>query len=330
MALLLIALLLSIGAVAAILYSYRGSVGQTTVMITPAPVSAATIGTPILISANITGPSRNVTLVYGANTVGPVDQATMNQVAAGQYNYTIPANQVSGDIAYYIKAYDPGGRQFNTTTLHIAVADFSLQPQTNALTLYRTENVSIDAKLESLNSFNGELQLSTTGSPNGLMVSFSENPAPSGTMLHLNFAAAANTLNGTYPVTLLAIYRPSQAPQVIREAVIDVTIADFQLSITPSSSVVKPGSTANFAITLTLENGFTDSVKITDISGLPHGATYTLAANNPTVLAGNPGTTTVTLAVKVPANTKAGTYSIVIVALGGGIIHSLSAQITVR
>jgi uncharacterized membrane protein len=100
--------------------------------------------------------------------------------------------------------------------------------------------------------------------------------------------------------------------------------------VTPSSDTAPAGSVATFNITLTLQKGFTDPVTITDISGLPQGATYTVTASNPTVLAGGPGNTNITLAIKIRAFTKAGTYPIVIVVSGGGITHSLNAQIIVR
>jgi uncharacterized membrane protein len=111
---------------------------------------------------------------------------------------------------------------------------------------------------------------------------------------------------------------------------IEVTVADFQLTATPPSNVLQAGSTATFTITLTLQKGFTDPVSITDVSGLPQGATYTLTASNPTVLAGGPGATSILLQIKVPPLTKVGTYPIVIAAVGGGVTHSMMVQIIVR
>jgi proteasome lid subunit RPN8/RPN11 len=330
LSLILVAVILSIGAFAILLHSYRGSASESAVMITHVPVSAATIGTPIEISANVTGPARNVTLVYGQTTGGPITQAVMNSVATGQYSYVIPGSQVTGNIAYYIKAYDTVGRQVNTTTYHVAVADFNLQPQTNTLTVYRTKSATLEVQLQSINNFNGQLKLSTNGNPSGLAIIFSTNPAPSGTVVQLNFTADANTPNGTYPVTLVATYLPSQSSPVTRQTVVDATVADFQVTVTPSMDVVPAGSTATFTITLALQKGFIDPVMITGISGLPQGATYTLTASNPTVLAGGPGNTDITLQIKIPAFTKVGTYPIVIVASGGGITHILNAQITVR
>jgi proteasome lid subunit RPN8/RPN11 len=330
LSLILIALILLVGTLAVVLYSYRGSTSEAAVTIMHVPISAATIGTPIEISANVTGPARNVTLVYGQTTSGQMSQALMNSTATGRYGYLIPGGQVTGNIAYYIKAYDAAGRQVNTTTYHIAVGDFNLQPQINTLTVYRTKSATLNVQLQSINNFDGQLKLSTNGNPGGLTIIFSTNPALSGTMVQLNFTATANTPNGTYPITLVATYIASQSSPVTRQTVVKATVADFQVAVTPSNDVVSRGSTATFTIILTLQNGFTDPVTITDVSGLPQGANYTLTASNPTVLAGGPGNTDIALQIKIPAVTKVGTYPIVIVVSGGGITHILNAQITVR
>jgi hypothetical protein len=326
-AMILVALIVSLGVLAAILYSYSETPHETPVTITQVPVPAATIGTPIEISANVTGPGRNVTLVYGQTASGLFTQVMMNPVSTGEYRYQIPANQVGGEIAYYIKAYDPIGREVNTTVYHISVADFGLQPQTHTLTVYRTKSAIMQLQPVAVNNFDGQLKLSTSGNPSGLAASFSSNPVGPGENVVLNFTAAANTPNGTYPVTITATYSPPQSSQVTRQTIVDVTVTDFQIAVTPASNTIHVGSTAAFTITLTLQKGFIDPVSITSVSGLPQGASYTLTVSNPTVLA---GTTAITLQVKIPSLAKTGTYTIVILASGGGVVHSLTAQIIVR
>ena len=329
LSIMLIALVVSIGTFAVVLYKYNESTAAQPVTILHEQVSTATIGTPIQISTNITGPARNVTLVYGQTSGGPENQVPMNSVAAEQYSYLIPANQVTGNIVYYIKAYEPDGRQVNTTVYHITVADFSLQPQSDTLTVYRTKEATLELHLLSINNFNEPVELSANGNPSGLNVSFSTNPATSGTVV-LNVTANAGTPNGTFPVTLVGTYAASQSSQVTRQSIVDITVADFQVTIAPANETVRAGSTATFSITLTLQKGFVDPVSVTNVSGLPQGATYTVTASNPTVLAGGPGATKVMLQVKISAFTKTGTYTIEIVISGGGIAHSLTAQIIVR
>jgi proteasome lid subunit RPN8/RPN11 len=330
LSIILLALIVSAAAFAAVIYKYGASTNESAVMILHTPVSTATVGTPVEILTNVTGPGRNVTLVYGQTSGGPLTQAIMSSITTGEYSYLIPANQVTGNIAYYIKAYGPTGRQVNTTVYHIAVSDFGLQPEANALTVYRTKTATLLLQLQSVNNFNKQVELSTSGNPSGLRFSFSNNPATAGTGVTINVAADAAVPNGTYPVTLVGTYSAAQASQVTRQSVIDVTVADFEVAVAPPSAVVHPGATAVLTVTLTLQKGFVDSVTITDISGLPQGATYTVTASNPTILAGGPATTEVTLQIKTLAFTKAGTYPIVIVFSGGGVIHTLSAQIIVK
>jgi proteasome lid subunit RPN8/RPN11 len=329
LAVIVIVLIVSIGAFASVLNRYGASTYEP-VTIQHMPVTASTVGNPIEVLANVTGPGSNVTLVYGQTNGGPMTQVLMNPIAKGQYGYSIPANEVVGNIAYYIKAYDPTGRQVNTTVYHIAIADFSLQPQANSLTVYRTRMSTLELQLLTINNFKQQVDLSTNGNPGGLTLSFSANPAASGTSVGMNVSASATVPNGTYPVTLIATYSPPQSPEISRETVVDITVADFQVAVTPSSDTVQAGSTAAFTIAVTLQKGFVDAVSIINVTGLPHGATYTVTAINPTALAGGPGTTDVTLQVKIVAFTKMGTYPIVIVISGGGVTHSLIAQIIVR
>jgi uncharacterized membrane protein len=330
----LIVLLVSVGIFAAVLYKYSTSTTQPPVTIMLQPVSTATIGTPLEILTNVTGPARNVTLVYGQTNGGQVTDALMHSIASGEYNYFIPANQVTGNIAYFVKAYDPAGKQVNTTIYRVPVADFSLQPQTQTLTIYRMKSVSLQLQVVPINNFDDQIQLSTSGNPSGLIVSFSTNHATPGRPVALNITANQNAPNGTYSVTLLGTYSPPQSSQVTRQSVIGVTVADFQVAVTPASVAIKPGSSAAFTINLTIQKGFVDPVSLAGISGLPTGSTYTLTSDgtpgNSTVLAIGPGSTQIKLQIKTLSPTKAGSYPIVIVISGGGVIHDVPAQIIVR
>jgi len=330
LSIILIALVLSIGIFTVVLYRY-GSTNQTSVMITSKPVSTATVGNAVEILANVTGTARNVTLVYGT-TGGPLTQAPMSSVANGRYGYVIPANQVTGNISYFIKANNPAGKQVKTTEYNFAVADFGLQPQHNAITVYRTKSKSLDLWLVPINKFGGEIQLSTTGNPSGLTLSFSKVNATPGTTVALNLAANANVPNGTYPVTIVGTYSPSQPQsiQITRQSVVTITVADFQASLTPASDLVHPGAAASFTVTLTIQTGFVDSVRVTNVTGLPAGSTYTITPPNPVVSTGAPTTTELTLQIRTVASAKTGTYLIVIMISGGGVTHSVTAQIIVR
>ena len=328
LSILLVVLIVLVVAFTGLILSYKLS-PPPPVVITHNPVSAGTIGTPIVITANLTGTPSNVTLVYGPETEGATTEVPMNSVATEEYAATIPSSEVIGNIAYYIKAFDSTGKQVNTPTYHIAVADFNIQSQASSLTVYRTRYAVANIQLLSINDFTQQLQLSTNGNPNGLTITFSRNPAPTGTTVSLNVTADSTTPNGTYPIVLIASYAPPESPQVTRQTTLDVTVADFGLQVSPTSATLQAGSKTTFSLSLTLEKGFVDTVNVT-LLGLPQGGKYTLTISNPTVLAGGSGTTAITLQITIPPFTKAETYPIQIEAVGGGLVHAVTVELTVR
>ena len=209
------------------------------------------------------------------------------------------------------------------------IGSFSLQPQAVALTVYKTKTVTLAMQIQSINSFKGQIELSTSGTPNGLSIGYSSNPVSAGTVVVLSFSAKENTPNGTYRIAVVATYSPSESSPVVSGTVIYVTVADFQASVAPPSEVVKAGSIASFTITMTLQKGFTDPVSVTSVSGLPHGASYSMTVSNATVLAGHPGTADITVQIKTVTFSQTGTYPITIVISGGGVTHSVTTQIVV-
>ena len=326
-AIVLVALIVTIAIIGALVYV---STSRTTTPLTinHTPVLEATIGTPTTISANTTEPVRNVTLVYGSLS-GPQFDVAMNSVTSSEFTYTIPGTEVTGTITYYIEAFDMQGNEAKTATYHISVGDFGLMLQSSSVTVYRTKSVLSQINLLTLNNFNQQLSLSSTGAPAGLTVAFASNPTSAGTIVNMNLTASSLASNGTYPIAITATYTPPQSPPVSRQATLQVTVADFNLQVTPTTIYLHPGGSTTLTVTLTLEKGFVDPITVTALS-LPQGATYTLTSNNPTVLAGSPGTTSITLQITAPMNIKLGTYAVQVQAAGAGIVHIQAIQLTVR
>jgi len=88
--------------------------------------------------------------------------------------------------------------------------------------------------------------------------------------------------------------------------------ADFLLSATPPSQTIAAGASGTVAVQATAENGFTDIVNLS-ITGLPAGAT---AVFSPASLAGGGASL---LTISTASTTPAGTYSLNLVGVGGGI-----------
>lgn len=308
---------------------YRGIPTGPALTIIHTSISNATIGTPVEVRANVTGPVRNATLAYAVAGTASFTQAKMNSPGPGQYSYVIPGEQVTGNIAYFITATDTSGSQVRTVTYNIVISDFAFQAYNLALTVYRTRTAAAELRLLAINGFSQQVTLSTTGAPQGLTVSFTPNPTPLGTAVEMNVTADTLTPNGTYPIVVTATYTPTNSRPITRGATALVTVADFGLQVSPTSRQISKGAPAAYELVLNIQRGFVDPVRV-DLTGLPQGATYEILMSSNTVVGGGPGTVTMTLQISTTPTVKPGTYNMTVSASGGGIVHSQNIQLIVR
>ncbi|MET8957326.1 hypothetical protein ACWEO4_43980 [Streptomyces sp. NPDC004393] len=97
---------------------------------------------------------------------------------------------------------------------------------------------------------------------------------------------------------------------------------DFSIGVSPASSSVAAGSSANTTLSTTVTSGSAQSVSLS-ATGLPSGATVTF---NPTsVTAGGSSTLTVATASSTPA----GTYNITVTGTGASATHTATYTLTV-
>src|SRR5205807_1905054 len=100
---------------------------------------------------------------------------------------------------------------------------------------------------------------------------------------------------------------------------------DFSIGLTPDTVTANAGSSnSSFAVSITGQNGFSDTVSVT-LSGLPAGVTT--SPNSPfTVAAG--GSQTVTLSV--PATVTPGSYTVTVSGTSGALTHAAHLPLTVN
>jgi hypothetical protein len=101
-----------------------------------------------------------------------------------------------------------------------------------------------------------------------------------------------------------------------------LALPDFQLTVSPSSQTLQPGSSVSFAIGVGSVGGFSDPVELS-VSGLPSGVSSEFSPN--------PATPPDTSFLKLTAasNAAVGTFSLTITGRGGGITHVASGSATV-
>ena len=323
-AVIIIALVASAGLIGGLLY-YRAPPSSLSVIQNPVPFG--TVGAPIQVTANVTGSVRNVTLYFagaGENFV----PAQMTVLKENLYGFTIPGEEVTGNIAYYIVATDQAGNQKQTGQNRILVSDFTLSAPTSTLTVYRTQTITGELDLVTINGFSQQVSLTADGTPPGLTINFNPDPVPTGlTKVSMSLAASQNTPNGTYQIVVRGTYTPTGAPPVARQVTIPVTVADFDLQVSPGLVQMSAGKSGTYTLVITLQRGFVDPVAVT-VRGIPQGATYSLITTGNTV--GGQGTVKVTLQISTTTAVKSGSYTLTINASGGGVTHSQTVQLTVR
>jgi hypothetical protein len=114
--------------------------------------------------------------------------------------------------------------------------------------------------------------------------------------------ASSGSVNGTASVTVTAL------------------VANFSLSINPTSQSVRRGNTATYTVTVNKVNGFTGAVTLS-LTGQPSGSTVTFTPD--------PTTGASTLTIKTLSTSTRTTYTLAIKGVSGSLSHTTTAALTV-
>ena len=182
---------------------------------------------------------------------------------------------------------------------------------------------SSTVSLASINAFSGTVTVTSVisgpaGTPPAL--SPASNPivlTAGGTgMFTLTISTTASTTLGTYTVRVTGTASSAGPHSVTPDLTVTVTppAADFSFTPAPGGIMVPAGATGTSTISLTGVNGFSGTVLLTVVSGLPNGAKATFSNPNPVPLT---ATATSTLTVTTDALlTLPGSYTITVMGVG--------------
>ncbi|MBB5871145.1 Zn-dependent metalloprotease/uncharacterized membrane protein [Allocatelliglobosispora scoriae] len=161
------------------------------------------------------------------------------------------------------------------------------------------------------------VNLSASGAPSGVTVSFSPSSVTSGNSSTMTVAASAGAAAGTYTITVTGTGSVTHTAQYTL-TVGTVSQNDFSIGLNPGSGNVAPGASTTSTVNTATTSGSAQTVSLS-ASGAPSGVTVSFSPSS--VTSGNSSTMTVAAA----ASTTAGTYTITVT--GSGSV-SRTAQYT--
>jgi hypothetical protein len=228
---------------------------------------------------------------YSAMTIDPGDDCTFYYTteylkASGSFNW-------STRIASF-KFPSCGGAPPALTTITVSPASASMQTgaqQQFSATAYDQYGSPLSPQPAVSWTVNGGGSISSTG----LFIAGTIGGP-------FTVTASSGSVNGTASVTVTTL------------------VANFTLSVNPTSQSVRRGSTANYTVTVNKVNGFTGAVTLS-LTGQPSGSTVTFTPN--------PATGTSTLTVKTLSSSTRTTYTLTIKGVSGSLSHTVTAALTV-
>jgi microcompartment protein CcmL/EutN len=243
------------------------------------------------VNLSVSGLPSGVTASFSTNpTTAYSDQLTFNvgsTVPAGQYPLTITGT--SGSLT-----------QTSTLTLTVGVPSFTLSSY--GLTVGQGQSSSTSVYVNDVNGFNGPVNLSVSGLPNGVTASFPTNPTTA-YYNQLTFSVGSTVPAGQYPLTITGT---SGSETETTTMTLTVGVPSYTL-YAASSPTIGQGMTGTAYVYVQAQNGFNGNVNLA-ISGLPSGVTAVLSPTSTTYSSSILFTVSSTAAVGTSTLTITGTY----------------------
>jgi uncharacterized membrane protein len=270
----------------------NGFTGNVSFSVAGLPSGATASFTPTSVSG-----SGSSTLAVNASTSTP----------AGTYPLTITAT--SGSLTH--------PAQVNLT---VVVPDFSVTATPSSQNTAPGKSTSYTVNLTSSGGFTGNVSFSVAGLPSGATASFTPTSVSGSGSSALTVNASSSTPSGTYPLTITAT-----SGTLTHTAPVTLTVADFSISVSPSSQTLTAAgnSKATYTVTISALGPFSATTTFS-VSGLP---ARTSASFSPVSV---PGKGTSTLTISARGKAPSGTSTLTVSATGGGLTHSATVSLVIQ
>ncbi|MFZ1087494.1 MAG: protease pro-enzyme activation domain-containing protein [Terracidiphilus sp.] len=262
-------------------------------------------GTATITVNDINGFSGNVTLSVSGLPAGVTATFSPNSTT-GTSTLTLTASPAAAVGAYNVIVTGTSGLITAVTYIPVTVTSyFTLSASPASVSVIQgtaTSTIMVNGQ----NGFNGSINLSLSGQPDGVTGAFSPNPTTENSVLTLTVSNTAAP--GIYNLTITG--NSPGAPTATTQLALTIT-PSFTLSASPSSVSVKQSLTGTSIITVTDKNGYGGGVNLS-LSGLPSGVNW--------VFSPNPTTGKSVLTLTVSSSAHVGTYPLTITGVGTGML----------
>ncbi len=249
---------------------------------------------------------------YFGAAVDPSDPSTV--WVAGEYH-----NIAAGDCW--------SGNCWSTYVSSIKFNGLSLRASPSYLTVATSSSATSTVTLSSLGGFSGTVSLTSSITPKGPTTSVNPTsvtvPAGGSASTNLTITASSSTPSGPYIATVTATIG-SRSYNIT----IPMTVGpDFSIAANPVSLTVAPGLSTSSTITLQGLNSFTGTIYLSNSTPVG-GPRASLSASSVTLTPN--GSESSTLTISTTSLTPLGRYLVIVNAVAGQLVHSVTLTITVR
>jgi uncharacterized membrane protein len=246
-----------------------------------------------------------------------------------EYAYTIPSDEVKGDIDYFIVATDKAGFSSSTQLYTIEVSDFTLETPTDPIIVYIGSSNKATITIKPLGEFSSEVALSLSDTPYGVGASVTPDTVTppiggaSTVQLSISASSASGTFRGTFELKITGKSGNAEHSQKVT-----VKVPSFDMSVSPSSQTISKGDDAEYQVTISPAFDFQKEISF-KLEGLPgEEVEWEMNLSNNRI---SVGTETIFI-LKISTTTKVelDTYPLTFIAEGGGIKTDSRLTLTVK
>ncbi len=284
-------------------------------------------GAPTNLAA--TGGNAQVGLTWSGSTGATSYNVKRGTVSGGPYTTVgsptgtsfTDSGLTNGTTYYYVvTAVNGGGESGNSNQASATpkAPDFSIAATPSSTTVAPGLATSYSATITALNGFTGAVAFNVSGLPTGTAASFTPSSVSGSGSSTMAVTTSSSTPVGTYPLTITGT-----SGALVHTTQVTLVVADFTISVSPSTRTVNRGSQATYTVTITPAGSFGATVSFS-VTGVPSRVN---ASFSPASVAGS-GTSTLSISTNRKAGT--GTFPLTITGSGGGTKHSQNVSLVIQ